>query len=385
MFLLLGMGVSNIGVSKLLSKNNIQFDVVSINDEYILDSIKIEKYTCLVKSPGIMYDNILVQRFINASIPVITDIELCYRVKKIKSIAITGTNGKSTVTSMIAKCLGVLPIGNIGNSLCENIEYEGYNVIELSSFQTKGIVEYKPDIIVITNISQDHVLYHGSMEDYINDKLNILKNADSDTIVVYGDTVEEYLKEVRCKKILVEKKDHVKLGFDNINEVFSYHVLNSIGYSKQEIKDLLKDYIGNKYTFEIITDIPKVVINDSKSTNPNSLLYGINYLKNIDETSLILGGLDNDFDYSELNKYKFKYIYIYGNLADKLNYINATYRTKSSSRTELEKLIKLAIEDNSKYLLFSPGAKSFDLFKNYKERGEFFNSIINNISEEKYS
>lgn len=336
-----------------------------------------------------------------------------------KIISITGTNGKSTSTKLIGdllrkKRLDTFVGGNIGEPLCNSLikkkKYK-YHVIELSSFQLETINNFNSYISIITNISNDHTDRYRNISDYINQKRKILTNFGYNLISID----DKY-----SKKIFYKKDKLTKISFSTldqnanlyINDDFikdNYFYNNKNIYLKKISKNLNGKFnlqniiilyicskilkISEKYFFQIISNFKGLpfrsevicnnrkyfIVNNSKSTNLNSTM---NLLDNYEKVYLILGGIAKEKNFDILNKYKSKIIcsYIYGKSASLIQ-----DKIKNSIKTKkfkfLENLIKELSNDlkfiNIKsVILFAPACSSYDQFKNFEERGAFFNIHI---------
>ena len=346
-------------------------------------------------------------------------------IKNIISIAITGTNGKSTTTKLVGEILSnknkTFIGGNIGKPLCDslykNSNYK-YHVVELSSFQLETVKEVNSHISIITNLSIDHQDRYNSVFDYINQKKNILTKNGYNLIS---------LDDKYSKKIFYKKDNFKKISFSVLdpsanfymdkNKIFeNYHNYNKSFSLKKISKDLHENYnkqniliayictkllnVHKKYFFQtinkfrglpyrskIILNTKKfLIINNSKSTNLNS---SINSLTNYKNVYLILGGIAKEDGFETLSKYSSNLtcVYIYGKSAKKID-----REIKNKLNTQTFKTLKLcliqAVSDAKKNrikstILFAPACSSYDQFKDFEDRGKHFTNIIKKIIKAK--
>lgn len=421
--------LSNMGAEVLIFDDReyeqLRQDVYSI-DEYDFEIIQEDvdipwnELYCVLKSPGIKMENHLIQQAISKGVEVITDIELAYRLYGGDNfIAITGTNGKTTVTSAIAHILEesgkkVRVVGNIGVGLL----YEMYNygldytyVIEVSSFQLESIREFRSKISIITNISPDHIDWHGSFENYENAKKNIYKNIKSDDYLILNKDDEilnkinvnaniEYFslkEEADCYfdgKYIINGED--KFDRDIINLVGDHNVSNLLsavlackayGLRFDEIVNGIKSFKSIEHRIEFVEEIDGVkYYNDSKGTNIDSTKKALSGFKN--NVILIAGGYDKKIEFDDLfeNASNIKYLMALGETAQKIN--DAAKRNNIENTMivnnldeAMENAFKLAKEGD--IVLLSPACASWDMYKNYEDRGNHFKQIVQEYEKKK--
>lgn len=330
--LILGLGISGKSAAKALAKKQLRVfvyddnikeipnEIKNFNIQIILNSSDVlsQEFDFVMKSPGINPENPMVKSLKEKGVEILSDIELGYRFKNdVKIIAITGTNGKTTTTTLINDILNNSNIksevvGNIGIGAVEKLVNSDneYLVLECSSFQLDDIKEFKPDIALITNISTDHLDYHKNIKNYKMAKLNILKNMDSDDFVVlnYDD---DNLKNItgEFNKVFVSGKDKIENGFyfndGFIFEIENNNIIASLDTSKVIIKGLhnyynimcalsvskilnldrdmvykaISDFKGVKHRLQFVDEIQGVsYYNDSKGTNTDSTMKAISSL-----------------------------------------------------------------------------------------------------------
>ena len=433
--LVIGLGVTGKSVIKFLKQQKAEIffwdDAVSnFKDEKSLQHFNIKKdfekkFDFLIVSPGVKKEHFLLKKFSNTSAKITNDIEIFWQIIKQNSrsnkiIGITGTNGKSTVASMIAHFFKTKVLGNFGNPVLDNISRHSKPIIiELSSFQLDFIKDFYPNISIITNLKRDHVSHHGSLRNYVNAKKKIFKNKTAEDVLVlnYDDQLVRKIAKsnIRAKIIWVSNQKELKNGisflenkiidnyFENklitynlnkknnllhnkINIIFSYSVLKTLGYKSETILRKLKTYKGLDYRLEYLGKIRQVgFYNDSKATNVAATCSAI---ESFDKVFLIAGGSDKKDDFKPLKKlYKKIYAtYLYGETATKI--ATSLKNTVSSHLcNDLDEAIRKSflksVQTKKCYpILFSPACASFDQYENYKSRGAHFTKLFKVLSKE---
>ncbi|WP_168819244.1 UDP-N-acetylmuramoyl-L-alanine--D-glutamate ligase [Enterobacteriaceae endosymbiont of Plateumaris rustica] len=383
----------------------VKYCVGYLNKDWILNA------NLIVISPGISVLHPLLKDAANRGIKIIGDIELFYNSTKTPIIAITGTNGKSTVTNMIGKIINnyysAAIGGNIGYpalSLLTN--FQNFYVIEISSFQLESIKKFKPFISVILNISSDHMdRYPLGIEQYQKTKLKIYKNA---SICIYNaNDLLTYPKNLkinqRCinfginkgkyqlyktkKNIYLKVNNQIILNFKNTKLMGIHNYVNSL--SVLAIADILNiprkislkyisNYKLNNHTLQIIHEKNGVIwINDSKSTNINSTKAALDFLGNDKRIWLLLGGYDKNCEFHLLKKYLMNnniHVYCFGLASKKIIslYPKAIpVKNMSDAIKNISKLLKYG-----DIVLLSPACSSIDQFINFKDRGIKFIKLV---------
>ncbi len=374
----------------------------------------------VVVSPGIPPDNPIVSKLKANGIEVISEIELAFREKSFgKIIAVTGSNGKSTVTSLISHVISLsgkssCGCGNLGEPF---IDYIGsqceFYVVEVSSFQLENTVDFRPDIAVLLNITPDHIDWHGSYENYKKAKYKIFKNQTSDDIAVLNKDdkeLKDLFEAIESKKLtfstrtiadayykdgslfyrgeFIVKSEDLKIkGIHNIeNTLSAIIVLKQIGLENESIREGLISFKPLPHRMELVGEIGGIkFINDSKATNVDSTYKAVSSIgKNL---IVILGGRDKGGDFSILRKplkENAKAAILIGEAKEKIK-----EQIKGSVKIFEEDSLKeavfkgLSISKPGDTILLSPGCASFDMYKNYKERGEDFRKIVGEILEER--
>lgn len=380
-----------------------------------------EDFEWMVKNPGIPYNNPMVMRALEKQIPVITEVELAYLISDAPIIGITGSNGKTTTTTMIAEVLtaggqnGLLS-GNIGFPASQVAQDAGKTdtlVMELSSFQLMGIEAFHPEIVVITNLMPTHLDYHGSFEEYVAAKWNIQKNMTASDYVVLNfnqDLAKELAKKTAAQVIpfsTQEKVDGAYLDGDvltfrgeaimkasELGVPGSHNVENALatiavaklrGIDNQVIKETLAHFGGVKHRLQYVGDINQVKFyNDSKSTN---ILATQKALSGFDNSKVILiaGGLDrgNEFDELVPDIKGLKKMVILGESAERVkraaDQAKVSYLDASDVRDATRKAFSVA--EPGDVVLLSPANASWDMYKNFEVRGDEFLAVFKELKE----
>jgi len=415
--LIYGLGKSGLSTYKFLKKKN---EVYLFDDKKIIDNNKtiikgLISYQELLKksidriiiSPGIDINKCSLKKYLKKNYKKInTDLDIFYNFyNKNKKITITGTNGKSTTTRILYEILrdqnfDVRIVGNIGNPVLleKNITNKTIFVIEASSYQLEYSKLFKSNISVILNISPDHLERHKTLKNYIKAKFKIVKNQTKKDYAILNMNNLHIKQEVKFRKYLpklikIYRYPDIKF-LKNINNqyfqsegnrenlAFIFEIVKILKIKKNNLIKTLNNFKGLKYRQQIILRSKNLtIINDSKSTSFSS---SVSILKLLSNVSWIVGGLAKKGDKFLLKKndcINFK-AYIYGK--NKNTFISELKNTvKYESFANLKLLIKkvfLDIKNNKdskqRTILFSPAAASFDGFKNFEERGEYFNKLI---------
>ena len=380
-----------------------------------------EDFEWMVKNPGIPYNNPMVMRALEKKIPVITEVELAYLISDAPIIGITGSNGKTTTTTMIAEVLtaggqnGLLS-GNIGfpaSQVAQNAGERDTLVMELSSFQLMGIEAFHLEIAVITNLMPTHLDYHGSFEEYVAAKWNIQKNMTASDYVVLNfnqDLAKELAKKTVAKVLpfsTQEKVDGAYLDGDvltfrgeaimkasELGVPGSHNVENALatiavaklrGIDNQVIRETLAHFGGVKHRLQYVGEINQVKFyNDSKSTN---ILATQKALSGFDNSKVILiaGGLDrgNEFDELVPDIKGLKKMVILGESAARVkraaDQAEVSYLDASDVRDATRKAFSVA--EPGDVVLLSPANASWDMYANFEVRGDLFIDTVAELKE----
>lgn len=343
----------------------------------------------LIISPGIPNEALPVLWAKEARIPIISEIELAWILCPAQIIAITGTNGKTTVTTLVGKIIEaagkrVFTSGNIGKpftSEVENMRDGDYVSLEVSSFQLENIDKFKPKVSVILNLSRNHLDRYSDMQEYLKAKKRIFKNQDSSDFLVlnYDDPVIRSLSLEAKAKVVYFKAE----GGLNSNQSAALAIAGILDIERDIVLNVFKNFKGVEHRMEEVLTLGGVrFINDSKSTTTQATVWALNSL--FCPVILIAGGREKGNDYSEVLKLardKVKSAILIGEAKDKIREA-FTGAVDTEFAVTLNEAVKKAISLAPKggCVLFSPMCKSFDMFANYEERGKAFKSIVSELS-----
>jgi UDP-N-acetylmuramoylalanine--D-glutamate ligase len=415
--------VSDKGIIKdkykqVLIHNEIEFEDGAHSEDRILNA------DIVMKSPGIPNQVDLIQRLIKKGVPVVSEIEFAAKFTNATLVGITGSNGKTTTATLthhlLKQELNVGLAGNIGDSFAKQIlehDYKNY-VLEISSFQLDDIIDFKPHIAVLTNITPDHLdRYEYQFEKYIASKFRIVENQTKEDYLIYdGDDevildwlekhpVQSTLLPFSLTKIIENgaylDKENIKITIDN-NQIImptknlalegKHNIKNAMAAStvahllkirKQTIRESLENFQGVEHRLENVLKINKVqYINDSKATNVNATYFA---LETMDAPTVwIVGGVDKGNNYQELFQFvneKVKAIICLGTDNKKLmdnfgGMVDIIIETEFMSEA-----VKIAykVAEAGDSVLLSPACASFDLFDNYEDRGRQFKDAVRNL------
>ena len=405
---------------EVLSINNISWEDEKHTEELILNA------DVVMKSPGIPEKSPIVKKLLEKNIPVISEIEFAAPFTTAKTIGITGSNGKTTTTLLTYHLLkqGGLNVGlagNIGKSFAWQVAENKHDcfVLELSSFQLDGIINYKPDIAIITNISPDHLdRYNYDYSLYIDSKFRITMNQTEENYLIYDnddEAISNWLAnhQIKAKKVpfsitnkleqggSITENNEININLNEQNFIMpinqlalegKHNVKNAMAATtvaqlmnirKATIRESLSNFQGAEHRLEKVLKINNVqYINDSKATNVNATFFALDSMTT--PTVWIVGGVDKGNDYDELMalvREKVKGIICLGvdnkKLVEKFEgLVDAMIET--TSMTEAVKIASKMAEKGDTVLL-SPACASFDLFENYEDRGRQFKQAVQNL------
>jgi len=392
----------------LLDQNGVQWEDGKHSEELILNADEV------IKSPGIPLTAPLIQKLQAQGTPIISEIEFAARYTHAKMICITGSNGKTTTTSLIFYILkqaglNVGLAGNIGNSLALQVAHENhdYYVIELSSFQLDNMYDFKADIAILLNITPDHLdRYDFKFQNYIDAKFRITRNQTKEDSFIYwaeDPVIDREMKKIQLGATLypygftqpnplpVSEEELALKGRHNVlNSMAATIAANVLNIKKDIIRESLMTFQGVEHRLQYVATVKGVrYINDSKATNVNSCWYALESMTT--PTVLILGGKDKGNDYSEIDELvreKCHTLIFMGlhneKLKEHFGELNKQLIANSQKPIAIIDTDNLhdavqgayqAAQDGDTVLL-SPCCASFDLFKSYEDRGEQFMAAV---------
>jgi len=405
---------------KELQDNGIAFESGKHSVDQILNADEV------MKSPGIPEKNEMVKAIRAKGIPVISEIEFGYRYKGFSKItAITGSNGKSTATSLLYHICqlvndDVAMVGNIGFSFARQIAIapKSLYIIEVSSFQLDDIIHFKPDIAILLNITEDHLdRYDYKFENYIKSKFRIIENQTAQDYFIYciDDEVivkhlallttntnplpfsmkqevkkggyiknDQMMLKIQEERVSMSIYDFALKGKHNAyNTMAASIAATTLGIRKEKIREAVSNFHSLEHRMEFVATVRGVdFVNDSKATNVNSTWYALESMQK--STVLILGGVDKGNDYeliAELVKEKVKAIICMGTdnkkIMDFFGDKVASIVEADSAKKAVTAAFKLA--EKGDVVLLSPACASFDLFKNYEDRGIQFKASVKEL------
>lgn len=403
-----------------LTEKGIDFEEGKHSDEKILGADEV------MKSPGIPEKSSLIVKIRNKGIRVISEIELAYRHKgESRIVAITGSNGKTTTTSLtyhICKHGGLncALVGNIGISIARQVaeDPKEWYIAEISSFQLDDIKEFRPDIAILTNITEDHLdRYEYKFENYIRSKFSIVKNqTKTDFFIFCADdpVIRQHIKEYSFQSnplpYTMQQEPNqggfIKNGQMNLragNETLKMSIYDfalkgihnqynslaaglaavTIGIRKDKIREAVQSFESLEHRMEYVSTVRGVeFINDSKATNVNSTWFALESMQK--PVILILGGIDKGNDYSllrDLVKEKVKAIVCLGTDNRKIHEAFQTEMSLIINTASAAEAVKSSfhLAEKGDVVLLSPACASFDLFKNYEDRGNQFKEAVRDL------
>lgn len=442
--LVIGLGKSGVNSAKLLHKLgakvivNDKTDNPDPNQVNELKKIGIEVVTgshplnlldgidVVVKNPVVPYSNVMVKEALDKQIPVITEPELAYEVLESPLVAVTGTNGKTTVTTMITEILNqgnlvnnAYAAGNIGipsTNVAQKAKEDDIVVMELSSFQLMGITQLHPHIAVLTNIYEAHTDWHGSRDNYVKAKMRITMNQTADDYLVVNWDDEEWRalsKQTKAKVVPFSRKklstdgayqkdnelyfrnekiinvDDIKVpGTHNIeNALAAITVAKLLGQSTETIVSVLKTFSGVRHRTQYVTSINgRKFYNDSKATNMEATEKALSGFD--DNVILLAGGLDRGYKFDDLIpafKQHVKAMVVFGQTAELMQ--------DAAKKAGIDKIIKTKdavtavpeaydLSEKGDVILLSPACASWDQWPTFEVRGDRFIEAVNKLEDQ---
>ncbi len=412
------MGAIKDHYKKMLDDHQIEWEEGHHTEERILDADEV------VKSPGIPVEAPMIQKIIQKGIHIISEIEFAGRYTTSKMICITGSNGKTTTTSLIYHIFKEAGYdaglaGNIGRSLALQVAEEPheYYIIELSSFQLDNMYDFRANVAVLLNITPDHLdRYQNNMQNYVDSKMRIIRNMTPDDAFIYWNDdpiISRELKRYDIKAVRLpfsELKEHGSIGyieegiytiekptpFNMEQEALSlsgkHNIYNSLaagiasnvaGIKNEVIRRSLGNFPGVEHRLEKVCTVGGVLyVNDSKATNVDACWYALDSMKT--KTILIIGGKDKGNDYEPIKplvKEKCAALVYLGadnqKLHDNFDQLGIPVRDTHSMKECVAACSELA--EPGMTVLLSPCCASFDLFKNMEDRGEQFKTLVRSM------
>ena len=404
---------------EMLTQNQIKFEENQHTERHILNADEV------IKSPGISDKNPLVMKIRSKGIRIISEIEFAGRYTKARKICITGSNGKTTTTSLIHHMLRKAGLnagiaGNVGKSFALQVATEDYDyyVLELSSFQLDGMYEFKADIAILLNITPDHLdRYDYNMQNYVDSKFRIIQNLKEEDYFIFCRDDEITIRELEkivtkarqlgftYKEEKVEgayvQNNQVMIEFDEMDFSMSLEELslkgkhnaynsmaagitgNILRLRKEVIREALSDFQGVEHRLESVIKVHGIqFINDSKATNVNSAWYALESMHT--KVVWIAGGIDKGNDYGELMelvKEKVKAIVCLGVDNAKLHKVFENVVETMVDVNSMKDAVRSAyyLSKDGDTVLLSPACASFDLFENYEDRGRQFKECVREL------
>lgn len=445
--LVFGLGISGIGAGQILERHGAEVIMYDGNQKLTEEKIKkqlgedssakivigdfpeevLEKLDMTVLSPGVPTDLPVIEKMREQGITVIGEVELAYQFGKGDVLAITGTNGKTTTTTLLGEIMknyqeDVFVVGNIGTPYTTAVEKMTDNTItvaEMSSFQLESIVDFRPRVSAILNFTPDHLNRHHTMEAYVNAKKNIAKNQTEDDycILNYEDRLtREFGEEIKANVLYFSSQRKLEEGIylEEGNIIYNYgrvketicHVdeLQILGTHNHEnvmaacamaavygvpvdvIRESVKAFKGVEHRIEYVTEKKGVTYyNDSKGTNPDAAIQGIRAMTT--PTCLIGGGYDKGSTYDEWIEAfgsTIKYLVLIGQTSkaiadccEKHGFTN--YEFATSMEEAVEKCASHAKPGEA--VLLSPACASWGMFDNYEQRGRIFKELVRKLPD----
>ncbi|SET85412.1 UDP-N-acetylmuramoylalanine--D-glutamate ligase [Salinibacillus kushneri] len=381
----------------------------------VLDDVEV-----VIKNPGIPYDNVIVKEAIHRNIPVITEVELAGLLTDGPIVGITGSNGKTTTTTLIyemlrgsgeqAKLSG--NIGTVASEVARESEPEDILVMELSSFQLLGIQTFKANVSVLLNIFEAHLDYHKTLNHYANAKAKIFENQTKDDFAVFNlddDMVVQLVDQTNAQKIpfsatqpckdgawfdgnmvyfkekpIIKRKDIVLVGEHNFENILAAIAAASLmGATPEAIRHVLTTFQGVRHRMQFVREFKdRTFYNDSKATNILATSSALNAFQQ--PIVLLAGGLDRGNDFDDLIPYlkNVKSMVLFGQTAEK---IKAAGNMAGIERVEIVDNVEQAVQhayaqsEEGDVILLSPACASWDQYRSFEERGDMFVRAVHKL------
>lgn len=402
-----------------LNQYNIAWEQGQHTEELILNADEV------IKSPGIPEKAPIIKALRAKGINIISEIEFAGRYSKSKMVCITGSNGKTTTTTLVHYIFKMAGLdaslaGNIGFSLARQVAIDphDYYIIELSSFQLDGMYDFKADIAILLNITPDHLdRYEYKFQNYVDSKMRIIQNmTENDTFIYWNEdpvvtkeiekydikakmmpfsiqTIEGMAAYLENEQLVINlKNNYIDMDINKLALKGQHNTYNSMaagiaagveGIKKETIRKAFSEFSGVEHRLEPVAKVRSVLfINDSKATNVNSCWYALQCMQT--PVVLILGGKDKGNDYTEIEdlvKEKVKAIVCLGVDNTKLHeFFDGKVENIADAGSMEEAVNKcFAFADKGDTVLLSPCCASFDLFKSYEDRGQQFKECVKRL------
>jgi UDP-N-acetylmuramoylalanine--D-glutamate ligase len=443
-FSILGAGRSGLAVARLLKTRRAkvflsdqakqdkcaaaakELEEIGVEFEFGGNTHRVLEADYIVVSPGVPLDAPILKLARDKHIKILSEIEIAFDQCEAPVVAITGTNGKTTTTTLVGEIFkkagwNTFVAGNIGLAFSEIVDQakgeKAVVVLEVSSFQLDAIDSFRPKVSAILNITPDHLDRYKNFEAYVQSKFRIVENqkgydsfvynhddenvrncADTVNIRALGFSLKEELKQGaflqsdnvvlrigREKEVLIDRNEIGIPGPHNLmNAMAAALMTRSMGVEYDAIRETLKSFKGVEHRIEFVRELKGVkYYNDSKATNVDSVFYALGSFK--EPIVLILGGKDKGNDYSQIKplvEEHVKAIVTVGKGADKIEKFFKGIKPIHSAGMSMEEAVKLAKEAAAKgdIVLLSPACASFDMFDNYEHRGKVFKELVRALS-----
>lgn len=431
--LIMGFGVTGKSSLKFLREfpvkiyiydKKIDLQSLKVDEDFIIFKDEdLDKIDLIVKSPGIYpFDDLLVKAR-EKNIEIISDIELSYRYLKTDNVvAVTGTNGKTTTTTIVGDILKrkakTFVVGNIGKGILEitkEAKKDDFVVIEASSFQLEDTINFKPHIALLTYVTSDHLDWHKTTENYVNAKFKIFANQDEDDFAIlnyedknlakkynlkaqkyyfsmekisergsYFEDGKIFYNDGKSTEEILEVKDLKIPGVHNIKNVMAAIIIAKLfGIDSNTIKRSISSFTGVEHRIEFVRELNGVkYYNDSKGTNPDSTEVAIAAMDGY--VILIAGGYDKNSNFDNLiekSKDKLKTVILLGETADKISNSCKKSKVEFYIVKDLNKAVELAkkLAVKGEDVLLSPACASWDMYSNYEARGRHFKDLVREL------
>lgn len=431
--LIMGFGVTGKSSLKFLREfpvkiyiydKKIDLQSLKVDEDFIIFKDEdLDKIDLIVKSPGIYPFEDLLVKAREKNIEIISDIELSYRYLKTDNVvAVTGTNGKTTTTTIVGDILKrkakTFVVGNIGRGILEitkEAKKDDFVVIEASSFQLEDTINFKPHIALLTYVTSDHLDWHKTTENYVKAKLKIFANQDEDDFAIlnyedrnlakkhnikaqkyyfsmekisekgsYFEDGKIYYNDGKSTEEILEVKDLKIPGVHNIKNVMAAIIIAKLfGIDSNTIKRSISSFTGVEHRIEFVRELNGVkYYNDSKGTNPDSTEVAIAAMDGY--VILIAGGYDKNSNFDNLiekSKDKLKTVILLGETADKISNSCKKSKVEFYIVKDLNKAVELAkkLAVKGEDVLLSPACASWDMYSNYEARGRHFKDLVREL------